>query len=477
VNLNTDSFESPLTLAACGGHTDLALLLLEHGANVEEPNDDGYTPLMEACRDGHEELVELLLEWGACVNATTEDTGETALTLACAGGHKEVVELLLDRGADIEPGTNSPLLDMASEGRIGMVRFLLRCGASVDKPNPVGETALTLAAEQAHTDVCILLLEWGADINYRTSADGQTALMKACRAGHYYTVQFLLSKGADAEITTIGNEHCALSLACLGGHLSVVELLLRHGVDINRKMKKSIQLNWFQLKLIVCTMVDNGNTSSIARWITLTPMNFAAMHEGDATLCVLTLVEFYPATATHYQEYINNNIRGDELTLTRCTDLVFRGQIRNIIFTKNVTCSRIDGNTVIMEAAKGGHTSVMHLLLDWPNVSIAMPADPTPRTQLQHQPIDNVPPPPPPVSLPSCAELSTAHRMLDQNQYISSLVSLPNLSHTQSFPVPSNPYDTTNPTADIVPLPNLLPQFCLPSTSQYQPQPMQSPSF
>ena len=36
VNMPADSFESPLTLAACGGHTELALLLLERGANIEE---------------------------------------------------------------------------------------------------------------------------------------------------------------------------------------------------------------------------------------------------------------------------------------------------------------------------------------------------------------------------------------------------------------------------------------------------------
>lgn len=64
VNMPADSFESPLTLAACGGHTDLALLLLERGANIEEVNDEGYTPLMEAAREGHEEMVTLLLSHG-----------------------------------------------------------------------------------------------------------------------------------------------------------------------------------------------------------------------------------------------------------------------------------------------------------------------------------------------------------------------------------------------------------------------------
>ncbi len=36
-----DSFESPLTLAACGGHFELAALLLSRGADLEEVNDEG----------------------------------------------------------------------------------------------------------------------------------------------------------------------------------------------------------------------------------------------------------------------------------------------------------------------------------------------------------------------------------------------------------------------------------------------------
>ncbi len=64
VNMPADSFESPLTLAACGGHVELANLLIERGANLEEVNDEGYTPLMEASREGHEEMVALLLAHG-----------------------------------------------------------------------------------------------------------------------------------------------------------------------------------------------------------------------------------------------------------------------------------------------------------------------------------------------------------------------------------------------------------------------------
>lgn len=85
VNMPADSFESPLTLAACGGHVELAALLIERGANLEEVNDEGYTPLMEAAREGHEEMVALLLGQGNCCGLQLSKAclGEEALS--CCG--------------------------------------------------------------------------------------------------------------------------------------------------------------------------------------------------------------------------------------------------------------------------------------------------------------------------------------------------------------------------------------------------------
>ena len=83
-----DSFESPLTLAACGGHVELAMLLLERGANIEEVNDEGYTPLMEAASGGYVEVGRVLLDKGADVNAApVPSSRDTALTIAADKGH------------------------------------------------------------------------------------------------------------------------------------------------------------------------------------------------------------------------------------------------------------------------------------------------------------------------------------------------------------------------------------------------------
>ena len=41
-----------LTYTCCGGHEEVVKILLDGGANMEEPNENGHTPLMEAASGG-----------------------------------------------------------------------------------------------------------------------------------------------------------------------------------------------------------------------------------------------------------------------------------------------------------------------------------------------------------------------------------------------------------------------------------------
>ena len=81
---------------------------------------------------------------------------------------------------------------------IFQVRYLLEAGANVHAQTGTGDTALTYACENGHTDVAEILLQYGADLEH-ASEGGRTPLMKAARAGHLCSVQFLIAKGADVH--------------------------------------------------------------------------------------------------------------------------------------------------------------------------------------------------------------------------------------------------------------------------------------
>lgn len=117
---------TPLGLASFFGHTQVANLLLEHGAdpNIHSLNAMRVAPLHSAVAGRHYDIASLLIAHGADVNAIQAD-GFTPLMGAAQNGDLAMVQLLLDHGADVnarvdaraQQFANMTALDLAESAR------------------------------------------------------------------------------------------------------------------------------------------------------------------------------------------------------------------------------------------------------------------------------------------------------------------------------------------------------------------------
>lgn len=91
---------TPLILAAASGQGDVALGLIDRGADVNARNTGEDTPLSWAAFHGQKNVVEALIEKGADVN-DAKNGKAPALFWAALNGHADVVRVLVDKGADV----------------------------------------------------------------------------------------------------------------------------------------------------------------------------------------------------------------------------------------------------------------------------------------------------------------------------------------------------------------------------------------
>lgn len=137
---------TPLTAAISGDHLDVALYLIEQGADVSREDKNGTDPLRWAAirsewvkKHQNVTLAAVLLDKGAAVDTRDKD-GFTPLIWAANRGAVKLVELLIARGADVNAKTtqmyNAGRSALYVAGNIGVVRVLLAAGAD---PNALTE--------------------------------------------------------------------------------------------------------------------------------------------------------------------------------------------------------------------------------------------------------------------------------------------------------------------------------------------------
>lgn len=200
-----DPQTSRLLLSAEQGNLSMVSALLDKNIHVDSTDEEGVNALHTAASNGNEKVLSLLLSKGASLEARTI-YGWTALMLAAYYGHFMVCWILIQHKADIHARNElgSTALDCAARSGHVQIAALLIESAQVNSEDDTSQvcldTPLMNAAQHGHEAALKLLLEKGADVNYRQETTGWTALMLAALNGHMTAAQILVEFGADTNV-------------------------------------------------------------------------------------------------------------------------------------------------------------------------------------------------------------------------------------------------------------------------------------
>jgi ankyrin repeat protein len=217
VNLGTAGDDStPIVVAISNGHYDLAMYLLEKGADPNHINNDGLAALYAA----------IDTQWQPATATPRPIVTEERTT------HLQLMKALLDRGAEpnarlrrklwfsplhansmwVQPGGATPFWRAAQATDIEAMKLLVAHGAKVETLSDGQDNALHMAAgigwagnfsvnapDGFMPTVRYLVEELRLDVN-AVDVQGYTPVMGAAYRGDNEMVEYLVAHGADLQV-------------------------------------------------------------------------------------------------------------------------------------------------------------------------------------------------------------------------------------------------------------------------------------
>jgi ankyrin repeat protein len=270
--------------AAQNGHIEATKLLLDHNANINLQDSDGWTALFFASYNYKPEAVEFLINSQANVNHKDNKNLNALICMLNRNPldsfNEEIVicKQLMMAGIDINsipietirtstqgkhfevkfsliknkilraiqcdnqeeqccyinylitgenslktiPDGTTALMLASGAGYNYLVSEMLNKNAQINQINAKGFTALTYASLHNKIDVVEELLKQKAEVNHVSLVDGSTPLHHAAHKGHAEIAKLLIKNNADYNLKDMDN-HTPLTLATNNGHQSAIE--------------------------------------------------------------------------------------------------------------------------------------------------------------------------------------------------------------------------------------------------------------
>lgn len=144
------------------GNVKATIRFLDHfPAAIHRFSKDGFTPLGLAAYFGHEEIVRLLIQKGADVNVPANNGFNVyPIHSAVSAKNYKISKVLIDAGADVNVKQRAgftPLHAAAQQGDIELIVLLLEYDADVNAVMDDGKLPADLAKEKGFTEIAEIL--------------------------------------------------------------------------------------------------------------------------------------------------------------------------------------------------------------------------------------------------------------------------------------------------------------------------------
>lgn len=259
----------PLTFAIHYEKLEVARLLLESGADIEEKNSSGKAVLTIACQSLSVEVVGFLLQSGAKIEQQ-DNEGATPLMAAADSGRVNIIDILLEHGACLEVRDGrgrTPFIRAVTSGNLELARTLIRKGADLTATPYDGKTLLLCAATSPCPDKEMMeqILEWFPGTIDAQIGSGLTALHYLSREDrNKELIRFLLEKGANPLLRTKDSDWSVLQMAAFCSAHGLLQFYASQGLNIQERTKSGETLLHIASRNYTCcqrtlkTLLDLG---------------------------------------------------------------------------------------------------------------------------------------------------------------------------------------------------------------------------
>jgi uncharacterized protein len=375
LNLKDVNGWTPLRHAAArGGCPATVEVVLQHGADINDLDNDGKTVLMSACLEKQVGAVTCLLQAGADVNAVHTIKG-TALTAAAQTDSTALVQLLLDHGANLhatdQQGQHA-LIKAAYFGHVPVMDLLVKRGLSVHSTGKLGQTVLMMAASKGQIAAAEWLLQHGVAVNAADIQQGYTALHGVSSSSvrdDAAMIELLLANGADVHKKAKHQQLTALDMAALHGNVNCARALIAAGANVNAADYTGITCLHMALTqkhaAVVRLLLEHGATDVMNRAIPIQCMiNGARCCNNSNALMLCTTVDTVKALLAAGADVHATNDVGDTC-LHAAAKHKFEAAAMCLLIKAGVNLHALnyEGKTAAQIARERGHALTEQLLI------------------------------------------------------------------------------------------------------------------